>query len=356
MIWRVPSWETFEAGAEAAEAIASELGIPLEKADPKILSTPGYEQAVRTLVRMIAKATRGPEQEAMRELARKLDQDWARMSAGDRAKVIASAARHIIGVPELVIGKVQKAIATQMTEVVRIAKRDTGRVHRLRIDPTFTARDERIIKFAADSQGSYITDRFRRRAVNFEQKARDIVSNGLKDGLGRKDIGGLLRDQLVSPMLRTSEAYWETVASVHIARARSWGQLSGFQDAEIHEFEFEAVIDEVTTDQCRFLHGKRFSVSKAVERFQQVEQSEDPEAVKKLQPWLRVGKTDDGERMLFVDRGGQRQMVARVLESGVGVSDKIGSYRPSMSDGAIQQLGIGTPPLHGRCRSTILPV
>lgn len=355
MTWHVPSWQSFEAGAEAAEEIARDMGAPLTKADPKILTTPGFEQAVRALIRMIAKATSGPERDAMRAMAKKLDQDWPTLTSAQRAAVIASAAKHIIGIPELVVGKVQKAIAVQMTEIVRIAKRDTGRVHRLQINPSFTARDERIIRFASESQGSYITDKYRNRAFSFEQRARDIVSKGLSDGMGRKDIGAILRQKLVDPALRTSEAYWETVASVHTARARSWGQLAGFQDAEITEFEVEALLDEVTTDQCRFLHGKRFSVAKAVERYQQVEESQDPEAVKKLQPWIKVGQNDAGDRVLFVDRGASRKVIASVTESGVGVADKMGSFATTMNEAALQKLGIGTPPYHGRCRTTIVP-
>lgn len=349
-------WEVFADGAAAAEDLAADLGVPIEKKDPPVLSTPGYEQAVRILLRLIAKTTGPADREAFREFARLIDREWGNLSEEARARVISSAARSILGVPALVIGPVQKAVEKKATEIVRIAKRDAGRVHRLRINPTFTLREEKVIQAAAESQGNYITDRYRNRVVSIEKRARKIVSEGLEKGLGRQDIGALLRSELIAPALRQSAAYWETLASIHIGRARSLGQLSAFIDAGIEEYEWESVLDEVTTDICRFLHGKRFNVAKAHASFMAVEESDDPKSVEKHQPWMRTGKTQDGGMVLFVDRGGDRTHIADVHESGVGTSDKIGSYQSRFDGAGLQRLGVGSPPAHPRCRSTILPV
>ncbi len=349
-------WEVFADGATAAEELAADLGCPLEKRDPPILSTNGYEQVVRNLLRAISKITAGPDRTAMRKLAELLDRNWPDLTEATRKKVIASAARSLLGVPEIVIGPVQKTIAAKAIEVVRIAKRDTGRAFRLRIDPTFNVRDEKIIQAAAESQGNYITDRYKNRVASIEKRAHEIVSKGLERGLGRTDIGAELRSALLSPALRQSEAYWETLASIHIGRARSLGQIGGFEDAGIEEYEWESVLDEVTTDTCRFLNGKRFSVAKARAGFEAVEKSDDPKGIEKIQPWIRTGKTEDGAAVMFVDRGDKRTIVADIHESGVGTSDKIGKYSSKHDSAGLQSLGIGTPPAHPRCRSTILPV
>lgn len=356
MIYRVPSWETYEAGAEAAEDIAKAIGIPLEKASPRILSTPGYSQAVRALLRALGKSVREPEKEAIRKAARKLDRDWTKLSAPDRDRVIRSAAREILGIPEIIIGPVTKAIVRHMTEVVKITKRETDRRYRLKLQPVFDARDERMIEFAGKSQGNYITDRFKSRAVAFEQKARDIVQAGFEKGLGRKDIGAWLHDELIDPSLRSSESYWETIASIHTTRSRSWGQLRSFEDAEIDAYEWESVLDEVTSEQCRFLHGKRFDVKKTVKRFEEVEDAGQTKAIEKLQPWIRLGKTPDGGQVLYVDQGGgKRRRIANVDEGGYGEADKIGRYSGDVSTAVLQKLGVTAPPAHPRCRSTLVP-
>ena len=357
MKFAVPSWETYEAGAEAAEEIAKSLGVELAKAGPRILSTNGYAQAVRTLVRALAGSVRTADKAATLDAAAQLDADWPTMTAAERLRVIASASKSILGVPELIIGKVEKTLTAHMTQVVKIAKRETVKTYRMQIQPSFTTRDERIIDVAAKSQGNYITDRYRNRAETFTQKAREIVSKGLGDGLGRKEIGALLRENLTDPSLRNTESYWETIASIHTTRARSWGQLSSFQDGGIDFYEWESVLDEVTSDQCRWLHGKRFEVAKAVASFEAVEAAGESKAIEKLQPWVRLGRTSDGEASaLFVDRGGgSRKMLAQVDASGVGESDKIGSYSKDVGAAALQKLGVGVPPAHPRCRSTIVP-
>lgn len=356
MRFTVPSWEGFDAGAEAAEEIAASLGVPLEKKDPLILSTPGYQQVVRAFLRAIGGSTKSADRAAVQEAARKLDRNWEGMSAAERDRVIASAAKSFIGVPELVLGKVTKSLVSHMTEVVRITKRDTGKTWRLNISPSFTARDEKIIAAAAKSQGNYITDRYSNRAESFSQKCREIVTKGLGDGLGRQDIGKLLSEQVIGPELRVGESYWETIAAIHTTRARSWGQLSGFEEAGISEYQWESVLDEVTSNQCRFLHGRTFSVAKAVAAFEAVEDAGPGKDIEKLQPWMRVGRTDDGGQFLFVDRGnGSRKMVARVESSGVGVADKTGTFSGDIGVAAMQKLGVGTPPVHPRCRSTIVP-
>lgn len=350
------TWEAYADGAEAAEALARELGVPLEKKDPPVLSTPGYERAVRDLLRALARTAGPADREAVRELAKKLDRDWTSMSAAERERVIVSASRALLGVPEIVIGPVVRSIGEQMARIVRIAKRDVGRVYRLEINPTFTAKDKKIIRAAAESQGNYITDRYSERARAVEQKVRDVVSKGIERGLGRQDIGAVLRAEVIGPALRTSEAYWETLASIHIGRARSIGQIGGFEDAGIETFQVEAVLDEVTTDVCRFMHGKTFSVAKARAIFESVEASDDPKGIEKLQPWVRTGRSKEGDRVLFVDRGERRSVIANVRESGVGTSDKIGSYDAKRDDAALQKMGISTPPYHARCRTTVVPV
>lgn len=357
-LFRVPSWETFADGAEAAEEIARAHGVPLEKAVIRILTGQGYDVAVRALLRALQKAARGPEQKAVAEAVATLDRDWEKLPGAVRSEVIRGASAKILQLPSVIVSKVQPAIERNMREIVTLSKRDTGKQFRINVKADFDKRDDRIVKFAAESQGSYITDRYRERARTFEAKAREIVADGLSKGLGRTDIGANLREALgPKAALRNSEAYWETVASVHTTRARSWGQLVAYSDAEIDEFEWESVLDEVTTEQCRFMQGRRFSVAKAVERFEQVEESGDDDAVKKLQPWVRMGKTKDGGAALFAEKpGGGRALIAHVESSGVGVSDKIGQYRSAISDAGLTKLGIMTPPIHGRCRSTIVPV
>lgn len=137
-------------------------------------------------------------------------------------------------------------------------------------------------------------------------------------------------------------------------RGRTYTQLAAFDEADIERFRFEAVLDEVTSQVCRFMHGRAFSVERAVQRFDEVEQVRDPEAISDLQPWMRVGADPDGNQVLFYERGGRRRMVAQVDEPAIGRADQVGRYSRALNNDELEAAGVTAPPLHGRCRSTIV--
>jgi hypothetical protein len=107
---------------------------------------------------------------------------------------------------------------------------------------------------------------------------------------------------------------------------------------------------------CRFMHGRQFSVRRAMRRFDEVEGARDPEAIADLQPWMRVGSDGAGSQVLFYERGGRRRVVAQIDEPAVGRSDQVGRYSRALSNDQLEAAGLMAPPLHGRCRSTLVLV
>jgi hypothetical protein len=97
-------------------------------------------------------------------------------------------------------------------------------------------------------------------------------------------------------------------------------------------------------------------VERAMQRFEDVEAADDPEAITHLQPWMQVGADEDGKQVLFYKRGGRRHMVAQVDESAVGQLDRVGRYSRALSTDQLETAGLVVPPLHGRCRSTIVTI
>jgi len=130
----------------------------------------------------------------------------------------------------------------------------------------------------------FIRDEFGRRRTQFGRQARAIVSEGVQQGLGRRQISEDLERRLGHSTGRT-RAYWEVVASSFANRARSWAQLSSFEEGGIDRYVFEAVLDRATTDTCRFLHGKKFQTSAGLEKFREVEKS----GTRKLSRRSRLG-------------------------------------------------------------------
>ncbi len=200
-------------------------------------------------------------------------------------------------------------------------------------------------------------DEYGRRLDAFGQEARRVVADGLERGLGRDDLAGELETAAQAALIERAPFYWEVVAASFIGQGRSFAQMSSYAEAGIQRYVIEAVLDEQTTNICRFLHGKSFSVGDALRRFERVERAESPEAIKQLIPWVRESlDPDTGNPKLWVDGGNGRMNVAEVTRSAFGTKDDRGEFKVLASDAALREVGVGFPPFHGLCRSTTIAV
>jgi hypothetical protein len=105
------------------------------------------------------------------------------------------------------------------------------------------------------------------------------------------------------------------------------------------------------------MNKRRFKVRESLDRYVSAAALEDPEDVKDHQPWVSVGTNDKGERELYYKtRDGSRNVVAGITQDASGQRDDQGSFNQKMSDADLAAAGMTSPPLHGRCRSTIVAV
>jgi len=347
-------WELYAQGAAAADDILrSVFGIDVRKAlNPLKVRDFGH------IVRSLATSLRGHvvpvEDAALKHALSKLDARWTDLGPEARAKVIAEAA-HYLGPPVAarVLPRVDETLEAAAKDIVPLTKKNTVETFRLGVSPDLNATDERIARYVRISQGHFIRNRYGERMDSFAQQARDIVASGLEKGSGSADIAERLHEDL-GPHVERGRGYWDTIAMVFANRARTMTQLASYQESGIRAYVWESVLDEATSVQCRFMHGKRFPVAHAMRRFEEVEQAESPEAIKKLQPFLSLGKHGDQAALVF-GTGEDRRLVAHVTESAVGRRDEIGSFTNAMDDEGLSAAGVTTPPIHGNCRSTIVP-
>jgi hypothetical protein len=299
--------------------------------------------------------SREAEASALRKAIGTLDVDWPRLSAHARDEVLRAARHAVAGVADQVLPRVEQVFEVEAKNVVDRSRRATVRQFGLRIAADTTRTDARIAAFVRNSEANFVRDEYGRRRDELGQRARDIVAAGLEQGLGRDDIVADLSAQL-APVVSRGKPYWDVVATSFANRGRTYTQLAAFDEADVEHYRFEAVLDQTTSEVCRFMHGREFSVERARQRFDEVEQADDAEAVTNLQPWMRVGADDAGNQVLYYERAGQRRMVARVDESSVGNSDRVGRYSRALSTDELEAAGVTVPPLHGHCRSTIVVV
>jgi SPP1 gp7 family putative phage head morphogenesis protein len=342
-------------GAEAAEAILGSLfRVDVSKAlDP--LDADDFLVIVDRLASELRGATRAEEAAAMQRALQRLDVDWANLSPAGRSSVVRAARQALAPVPDRVLPRLDHVFEARANSVVKDSRRATVRRFELHIGADLSATDERIARFVRESQANFVRDEYGRRQERFSQRARQIVADGLERGLGQADIVDELSTTLPAEGLRQSRAYWDVVSMAFSNRARTLTQVSAFEEARIEQFRFEAILDRVTSRVCRFMHGKVFSVARALDRFRKVESARDPEEIRDLQPFIRVGLNPEGRQTLFYEKSGKRHLIAEVDEAS-DENDATGSFSRSLSTNRLEAAGISLPPLHGRCRSTVLAV
>ncbi len=88
------------------------------------------------------------------------------------------------------------------------------------------------------------------RSDRLTQRARGIVTRGIRDGLGRDQIASDLQNQIPDLWKRYGHNYARVTAAVAMARSRSYAALVSYQSAAIEWVEIIAVLDERTTEIC----------------------------------------------------------------------------------------------------------
>lgn len=320
---------------------------------PDPLTPSGFDKVVLALIGKLRRAVAGPEKKALETTLSIFDgASWSTMSAANRSKLIAYAATKYLGLAEAAAPAVGQILLGAGKTIALDTKRAANEHHDLRVDAHLSAIDQAVLDAAASHTALYVRDQYGRRRQAISAQARAVVAEGLERGYDRHEIGKMLRAQVVEADFKRSDAYFRMVADVFASRARNYASLSSYADAGVDAYEIVAVMDEATTEVCRFLDGKVFSTRAALDRYAQVAASADPEVVRDLQPWARVVTEADGARAItFGDK--VKHVAAYIDAPGIGSREK-GSY-DGTSDDLLQSRGLTSPPFHAHCRTTTVP-
>jgi SPP1 gp7 family putative phage head morphogenesis protein len=340
--------------AHAAEELLEALRVPVEKAfDP--LSPKGYLRIVAQVRRALQGATAEGEAAAVAAALRTLDVDWGNLSEVARERVLEGAREAIRStVVAQSLPAVRETFRIVGPGIVGETRANAIRRFGLNVAVNLTQRDRAAERYVRTSTANFIRDQYGRRADELASTAREIVARGLEEGAGRDAIASRLAAGLGDRVMR-DRAYWQVVAGQFTNAARTFSQINAYQDAGIQSYVFEAVLDEVTTEQCRYFHGRTFPVAGAAALRDRLTNLSDPDAVYDANPWVRTGRDEEGNRIIYIERGGAREVVAQIDRTGVGSRDDVGSFSRGMSSEQLLGAGVPFPPLHANCRSTIVP-
>ncbi len=337
--------ELHDARVFADELLEQVLRLPVEKA-MDLGSPQGFDRASTLLAARLRRSAAPAEVDALREAVAVLDVDWGRTTAAQRRRLVeeslAAAGRSTALIPQ----RIQVPLGEAATAVINATRTHSRQVQELAIGARFNALDHRVARHIVNAQGLFVRDEYGRRLDVFGREARRIVASGLEQGLGRSEIASELAAAARAELIDRAPFYWEVVASAFVGQGRSFAQVSSYAEAGVQRYRIEAVLDERTTHICRYLHGKTFAVEDALQKFEQVDRLEDPEAIKQALPWVR--ERLDGERLTLHGAG---KPIAEVTRSALGARDDVGEFRQRLSDDRLVEAGLGFPPFHGLCRS-----
>lgn len=161
--------------------------------------------------------------------------------------------------------------------------------------------------------------------------ARDI---GLKQGLGRVEVGKRLQAAL-GQQFDKSESYWRLLGAASVHRARNLGGVQGLIDGGVKEYEIMAVMDERTSDICRAMDGRVFTVGDASKLKSAIMNASHPDDIKDISPWHTARATPGGYE---IKASGSQQWV------------NINNLNHSQ----MVNRGLALPPYHGFCRTTYI--
>jgi len=162
---------------------------------------------------------------------------------------------------------------------------------------------------------------------------KETIVQGLDEGLGRKAIGKRLREMMVgTPGSPGKIELYNRVAAASVNRANNWGGMFSMEAAGAEEYVFRAVMDVRTSNICRELNGRTFSVPRVMKSVRRALDG-PPSSIEEIAPWPTYDiKRDD----FYIETNGER------------------SYLKGKSSDWLADHGVALPPLHGSCRSVVV--
>ncbi|KKN87440.1 hypothetical protein LCGC14_0258950 [marine sediment metagenome] len=221
----------------------------------------------------------------------------------------------------------------------------------LTVDRVISLQDKAAVTRSAMTNAHYVREfATGQMSPSLSSQARVIVQSGISKGESSRMIGKELHRVLGRAAGGQTEAYFRMAASAINARSREFSSLRSMQDAGIDKYEWSSVLDEMTTETCRFLDGQVFSVQGALDRYKAADALEDPTDIKYEMPWfydkpIRGGE-HDGKMGIFMNQRGGMQRVAVVEKGGFGKRDAIGTYSNTKSSKALEGMGMPACPGH----------
>ncbi len=170
------------------------------------------------------------------------------------------------------------------------------------IDISFTLTDETSIEWLLSHNTYWIGSYFDK---NLSGAIAQTVSEGMELGLGRDEIGKLLKGffkEYPGVPVRP-DTYWSGLAATSMNRSRVFGSVNGYREIGVRDLQILAMGDERVCPICEQLDRKIIPIARAATQVQQMIATENPEDVRAISPWLPASDIADLSHEQIMNRG-----------------------------------------------------
>ncbi len=167
---------------------------------------------------------------------------------------------------------------------------------------SFTLTDETTIGWLTRHHVYWIGNYYDR---NISGAIAETVAGGLEQGLGRDEVGKLLKGFFKEyPGVKVKpDNYWSGLAGTAMNRSRTFGEVRGYREVGIDRYEILTANDERVCPICSEMDRRVFEVKRADSLITQITQTDNPEDVKAILPWLPAGEITGLSNDQLMNRG-----------------------------------------------------
>jgi hypothetical protein len=311
----------------------------------------------KALTGQLAGQLRHVDREVLRpkleEMLGRMDVDWTKAKPGEIDRAINNASKFLQqAATEQALPRWNQKIQATLTGVADGVRRQMSQTYLPNIGLSFTREETKTIEQIGSQQGWFLRNSKKEISGQLTWRGREIVQEGIRDGLGRVEIGRMLQERLPGMWEGMGDRYARVVAANGISRARSYSEVASYKTVGIEKLEVVAVLDERTSDICRYMDGQIISVSAVSQTIEDAASVSKPQDIYTVSPFMNVKDVGEGQREIQTQTGTR---VADVMRSGVGVVDDRGETAGHIAGDGLPTVGIGAPPYHHFCRSMTVP-
>lgn len=315
----------------------------IAKADPDPLSDEALVRWINQSARRMNILAAKESAEMVDEMLEWIDFEWSTAS-GEKWVATRAGIEGVFSTPSAGMIRAQQVSTSKVLQ--QAIKRMGGAAAKLpgvtgNIASGFRVPDRLAAQGMMRHHGFFVRDQYGRIAPGLAGKVQPIILQGIEQGRGRREISKILSKEISGGLQQ--KGYWETVAANAMSRSRSFSLASTFKAAGITHYRIEALIDEVTTETCMMLHEMLLPVDAGLANLNRILSPQStPQDTMQYQPFIR--QHDDEFRAEYPDG----------TSTLVGTREEPGKYTPVPANQMVGA-GVGFPPYHQRCRTTVLP-